>query len=343
MSATTMIADDCARSLAGGSVLGLAPLRDTHLVVTGGSGFVGTWLANTVACLNDRFGFNTRLTLIARRRSRFSAQLSGLESRPDVHCIAADVRQLVELPGDASWVIHAAGNPDNRQHATAPIETAAAIAEGTARVLTLADQLAELRSVLHFSSALVGGIDTGAGRSSASSVYADAKRFSEALCAAHRTQSRTPVIVTRPFTFLGPFQQLEAPWAANNFLHAALAGQPLKILGGGESVRTYMYGSDMAVLALLQLVRGRPGETYDLGGITPVTLQALAEIVVGQAKRPLEIRMNTAGRDVGVSRLVPNPERGATEFAFAPAFTPVEAVARTLAWHRDQARASQAA
>lgn len=321
---------DCRRSLAQAGPKALQPLAGTRLFVTGATGFVGSWLLATIACLNDDHGFGTQVTGIARQPHRNAAFQAFLQGRSDMAIAAADVRQLVTVPSDTDWILHAAGVPDSRVHAVDPIGTAAIIADGTMRVYRLADQVEHLRGVLHFSSGLVGGAD--AARIGANTVYREAKRYSEALCAAFRSEARLPVVVTRPFTFIGPFQDLTAPWAANTLLHAALHGQPLKLLGSGEAMRSYLYGSDMAVLALRQLVGGRSGETFDLGGIEPLRLIDLARMVVAQARRPLELRMNT-GRETGASALIPDMQVSAERFVFRPAFSVGEAIGRTLAWH----------
>jgi dTDP-glucose 4,6-dehydratase len=167
----------------------------------------------------------------------------------------------------------------------------------------------------------------------ATAAYAEAKRFAEVLCAAFRSQARLPIIITRPFTFVGPFQPLDAPWAVNHFLHAAIEGQPLKVQGAGDSVRTLLYGSDMAVLSLHQLVGGKSGAVYNLGGVEALTLREMAELVVTRAGRPLEVRYNTAGKTLAASRLTPDMSRSQTEFKLTPAFSAAEAISRTLQWH----------
>jgi nucleoside-diphosphate-sugar epimerase len=89
----------------------------------------------------------------------------------------------------------------------------------------------------------------------------------------------------------------------------------------------------MAALALHQLVGGKSGETYDLGGTEAISLVQLAQTVVAKAGRPLEIRVNTAGREVSAARLVPHMNKSISSFGFKPAFSVAEAVERTLAWH----------
>lgn len=339
------IFDDCRRSLEATGGKGLEPLRGGKILLTGATGFVGTWLLAMLAHLNDAHGFGVEVTALARRPSRLAERAPFLADRRDIRLIEADVRQYVETPAGLQWILHAAADPDSRHHATAPVETASVISEGTARILRMAEGAESLVRLLHYSSGLVqarNAADPG-GRVGASSVYTEAKAFSEALCAAYRSQARLPIVITRPYTFLGPFQALDAPWAVNNFLYAAINGQPLKLTGSGETVRSYLYGSDMAVLSLLQMVGGRSGETYDLGGADPVSLIDLAQTVVSQASRNLEIRINTAGREHGAARLVPDMDTSVRAFGFKPAFSPAEAIGRTLAWHAGLKSQRQAA
>jgi nucleoside-diphosphate-sugar epimerase len=332
---------DCERSLAGAGTGGLDKLRGTTLFIAGGSGFVGLWISVLVAYLNDHHDFRTTIVAAARRRARAADQAPFLLSRSDYSFVQADIRQIADLPRDTGWIVNAAGSPDSRQHATDPVNTMSVFSEGTERLLRIAEQLVQLKAVLHFSSSAV--YDRGspaiapqreaAAPLDATTAYAEAKRFGEVLCAAFRTQARLPIVVTRPFTFIGPFQPLDAPWAVNHFLHAALESQPLKVQGAGDSVRTLLYGSDMAVLALHQLVGGKSGAVYNLGAVEALTLREMAEMVVTRAGRPLEVRYNTAGKTLAASRLTPDMSKSQAEFKLTPAFSAADAISRTLAWH----------
>ena len=76
--------------------------------------------------------------------------------------------------------------------------------------------------------------------------YAEAKRYGESLCTLFRNQFRLPIVNVRPFSFVGPYQSLDAPWAINNFIRDVVMRQPIRIQGDGTAVRSYMYGADMA-------------------------------------------------------------------------------------------------
>lgn len=326
---------DCAASFAASGTAPLDALRGSHVLVTGATGFVGSWLLAAISYLNDAHSFGTRVTAVAKHRSNADRSVPFLTGRADIQSQEADVRQLAALPDDVEWIVHAAGVPDSRHHATNPIDTVSVIAEGTLRVLRLAEQATKLRQILHISSGLV---DASARHRPAGPTlaYEEAKRFSETLCYAFRSQAKLPIVITRPYTLLGPFQRIDSPWAANDFLHAAIEGQPLKIRGDGSAVRSYLYGSDMAMIALHQLVRGDSGAVYDLGGVEPMPVVELANIVAAKARRPLDIRIGTPARAGVEDRFVPDMDRVAQRLGVQPAIATVDAVARSLAWYANR-------
>lgn len=303
------------------------------MLVTGASGFMGSWLLSALAFLNDTHDFGTRVTAIARYPDQIEQRAPFLLGRGDIKWQASDVRQLVTLPDDLTWLIHAAGVPDSRHHATSPIETAAVIAEGTLRVLRLAEQVTGLQRILHVSSGLAGSTMDHAQPTGPTTAYVEAKKFSETLCYAFRSQAKLPIVITRPFTFIGPFQDIDSPWAANNFLHAAIQSQPLKIRGDGTATRAYLYGSDMAAMALTQMVCGDSGDIFDLGGTDAMTVADLANLVAAQVRHALDIRINAAARSSGNDRFIPDMNRTIRQFEVAPAFSTTEAIVRSLDWY----------
>jgi dTDP-glucose 4,6-dehydratase len=316
-----MVRDDCRRVL-DKQLTGLDALREGVLLVTGGTGFMGTWLAEMVAYLNDHHHFAVRLMLMSSRASSLAERVPYLAQRSDVELIDQDVVNLVELPEDATWVIHAAGDPDSRSHATDPLRTFRTIVRGTDAVLQAASRLASLRKVLHVSSGLVygaqprdlpclsedyvGSVDCA----TPGQAYAEAKRAAETLCASYRTQMRLPIVTARPFAFLGPYQRLNRPWAANNFIRDALRGGPIRIQGDGQSIRSYMHPADMAVWLLTILARGPSGSTYNVGSSEGVTLLNLARQIVDFCPEPVKVITRTLGSNAPrATNLVPDVTR----------------------------------
>lgn len=100
--------------------------------------------------------------------------------------------------------------------------------------------------------------------------YRQAKLAGEAECLA----SGVDVVIARLFTFYG--EKLSPDHAVVAFEQAAQRGEPLRIWGDGNCVRSYMSGEEMARWLWAILLRGKSGEAYDVGGDTPITILNLA-------------------------------------------------------------------
>ncbi|MHB1657189.1 MAG: NAD-dependent epimerase/dehydratase family protein [Burkholderiales bacterium] len=335
---------DCLRIL-NGREQPLERLRQSELVVIGGTGFVGTWIAEMVAALNDEYRFGISLTLIARNISQFEGRWPHLANRNDIKLIKSDVRQLGDFPMEADWVIHAAANPDVRTHASNPLDTASVIVDGTMTVMRTAERLGRLKKLLYLSSGLVCGTQAasidgiaekaeGAPAPEASFIYPNAKRFAETICSAARVQSRIPVLAARPFSFIGPYQPLDTPWAQTTFLTDAFRGKSIRVLGDGQVIRSYLYGGDAAYWFLKILTNGQSGDVVNVGSPEGITLQDLAKIVAKNFTPAPEIMLNTAPRSVGRSaHLLPDIAHAENEYGLS-VFTPLEeAIALTVQWH----------
>lgn len=338
---------DCLRIL-NGREKALEQLRQSELVVIGGTGFVGTWIAEMVAALNDEYQFGITLSLISRSTDQFASRLPHLANREDIKLIKSDVRQLGQFPMEADWVIHAAANPDVRTHASNPLDTASVIVDGTMAVVRTAERLSRLKKLLYLSSGLVCGTQPasingiaenaqGAPAPEASFIYPNAKRFAETICSAARAQSRIPVLVARPFSFIGPYQSLDTPWAQTTFLSDALRGKAIRVLGDGQVIRSYLYGSDAAFWFLKILTTGQSGDVVNVGSPVGITLQDLAQEVAKNFEPSPEIMFNTSPRSMGRStHFLPDTTHAQNDYGLT-VFTPLdEAIRLTVQWHAMQ-------
>ncbi len=96
------------------------------------------------------------------------------------------------------------------------------------------------------------------------SPYAASKAASDHLVRAWHHTYGLPVVTTNCSNNYGPLQFPEKliPLVILN----ALAGKPLPIYGDGKNVRDWLYVGDHCSGIRAALARGRPGETYNIGG-----------------------------------------------------------------------------
>jgi nucleoside-diphosphate-sugar epimerase len=341
--AIDLVRQDCIQSISGRAEI-LAPLKGQTVVITG-AGFTGTWLTELLTTLNDQHSFGTKVVLISDDIDEFNSSRPHLASRSDVSLIKKDVRDVSEIPAQTNWLIHTAAHPDSRYHASSPFETMRVIAEGTAAMFKAVERLNDFRMFLNISSSSVYGSqpldleslpESYIGAIPSGSIYAEAKRYGEALSAAAISQLRIPCISARPFAFIGPYQSLESPWAINNFVRNAMLGQAIRILGDGQTVRSYMYPSDMAFWYLRILTGGDSGAVYNVGSPTGISLQSVATLVAAHFSPAPDLRLNSMGSTVPRTRSVPDVSFATKSLGLDLKFDINAAIQRTILWNRSR-------
>jgi len=324
--------------------LDLSRLDNVGVAITGASGFMGIWLTELLQYLARVHKVRIKLTLVARDFGPAKEQAPHLYAPGAATLVCEDVRSLHELPEDVEWVVHAAASPDARVHNTQPMLASQTITQGTLSVLECATRLPRLRGFLNISSGYVAGFHSGATPIAErvfegfdpgvfSSAYMEAKRYAESLCSIFRNQHRIPVVTVRPFSFVGPYQSRDAPWAVNNFIHDAVARRPIRIQGDGTAVRSYMYGADMAWWLLNMLLKGESGRSYNLGSEKAVTLKDLAGRIGHLTNDKVEIHHSRPLLKSKPSVFVPSTDLARSELGLASKFDLDEALLRTLQWY----------
>jgi len=323
-----------------------AELKEKTLLITGGTGYIGKWIAEMVNYINDVEPYNIKLYLLSRDVQKFKDEMPHLAVKPFIRFIEQDVKNVHDLPQDINFIIHAAGSPDNRDHVSQPIRTVETFAKGTQAVLDAATRLSELHKLIHISSHQVYGKNENdtlieekyvgpVEFTGINNIYPEVKRYTETLCSIYRHQFKLPIVVLRPFAFVGPYHDLEKPWAINNFIRDGILGGPIRILGNGSTIRSYLYASDMAYWILKTLIKSEPGKNYNLGSKQAISLDDLAEKVKNSLGGNVEVLSKSAKQTyLTLSKLVPDITKIAKEIGVMESFTIDEAVNKTIAWNQ---------
>lgn len=341
--AQAALRQDCHEALA--PLSGLAARLVGHrIAVVGGTGFVGTWLAETVATLNDDLGCRVRLDLLGRGATAWTAVHPHLV-RDDVIAQAVDARSPFELARDTTLVLFAAGHADPRMHASDPNQVFLTSVHGVGHALAAAARLELLQRFVNVSSGLVlGGAPTDRALSEGDigpldftrfhNTYAEARRAAESLVTAFAGQYRIPTSTARAFTFIGPYQPLDAPWALNNFMRDALSGNDIRIHSNGSTRRSYLYGSDAAAWLLKMLLDGADGDVYNLGGADPISHSEVAAQVAGFATpAPRLIHMSQPAAGGRAHDFFPDLRHSQERLGVRVTVPVRAAIEKSLQWH----------
>ncbi len=96
------------------------------------------------------------------------------------------------------------------------------------------------------------------------SPYSASKAASDMLARAWSETYKLPVVISNCSNNYGPYQFPEKLIPV--VVLAAASGRPIPVYGKGDNVRDWLYVDDHADALLLIAERGRPGETYNVGG-----------------------------------------------------------------------------
>jgi dTDP-glucose 4,6-dehydratase len=299
-----------------------------RILMTGCTGFFGPWLLEPLLAAQDALDLDLRLWVLTRDPCGFCRRLPHLARHPSLELLEGDIRTFSPSGLSFTHLVHGAASSNGQRDPQSPAAMEATIVEGTRHVLAAAQGVSK---ALFISSGAVYGpqppdlerLEEDRPIAPLEPGYGEGKRKAEILCAG----APFPVALARCFAFLAPHLPLDAHFAAGNFLGAVLEGRPPVILGDGKAVRSYLYGTDLAVWLYTILLKGQGGRAYNVGSETAVTIRELAQAVGGGDPAP-------AGRaSSGASRYVPSTAR-ARALGLRQTVALPEAIRRTLAFHR---------
>ncbi len=292
----------------------LRALSGKTLLLTGGSGFVGSYLVESIIAFNRAHdGAPCRLLLPTRSLAATRSKWPHFFDIEEMIWFEWNGRDLAPPDDECDYAIHAASPADPANYLHAPMQTMEDIANGTSAVLRYARR-AGVRTLLYLSSGAAYGrqaADVDALQESDpcapdlaehSSCYGEAKRYAELLC---RT-SGVPAVIARLFAFVGPYQDIDGSFAVPDFIRQAMRDKTIRIHSDGSALRTYCYASDLAIGLWKLLLNGKPDDLYNVGADAPrISIRELAETIAGQVGDVEVVVEGMAGAGPR-SRYIPN-------------------------------------
>lgn len=323
-----------------------ASLRGAHVFLTGGTGFVGSWMTESLLWANRRLNLRARLTLLTRDPARLAPRFAAAAEAGALSLAAGDVRTF-ELDDRVDVVINAASPTTGR--AADPFELADTIVGGARNVLRFAARSGNI-PVLFTSSGAVYGRQPpaleripedyagGPDHLDPRFAYHEAKRLAELLHVAQGRRSGIKPKIARLFAFVGPYLPLDAHFAIGNFVRDALRGGPVVVNGDGTPVRSYLYATDMTVCLWHILYAGNSERAYNVGSDQPISIHEAACRTAAAAGLAIEsVQVHGRAAPAGPpERYVPNVDRAQSEFGLQQTVDLDAALDRTLRFSRER-------
>lgn len=349
-----------------------AEMAGRHLLIVGGAGFLGHYLVQSVLHWNrqqrNRQHPPIAVTVFDNYIRGVPAWLTALAGDPQLSLRRHDITQPLPAEMDAfDYIIHAGSIASPTYYRKYPIETMDANVNGLRRLLdyALEQKLAgrPITGFLFYSTSEIYGDptpdniptpETYRGNVSCTgprACYDESKRYGETLCVSFTQVHGLPVTIARPFNNYGPGLKISDRRVLPDFARDVLAGRDIVMLSDGAPTRTFCYVADAIVGYYKILVRGRPGEAYNIGIEAPeISMATLADKVAALARDLFGYQGRVICRPSEESSyLIDNPNRrcpviakAREELGYNPRIGVDEGLARALIWYRDNQIAEDA-
>lgn len=323
-------------------------LKDSHIFLTGGTGFIGTWVLEAIRFVNENQGANIRVTILTRNPENFHLKYPHLFEHPNFHYLAGDVVNLpyesLKTASQFTHLIHAATDASAELNEINPLRMFDTVVLGTRQILDFAVK-EKISKVLYLSSGAVygqqaPGVDFVSEASMSApdclnpkNTYAEGKRASEMLCAIYSKQFGCHIVIARIFALLGPLLNLDIHFAAGNFIRDAISGKKISVSGDGRPERSYLYPLDLVVWLLAMLTHGKSGAAYNAGseeGISIADLAKLTSSLIGNHGYEI-LGLTDSGWNPG--RYVPSSEHIRDQLGVKQTVSLADAIKRTAYWN----------
>jgi UDP-glucuronate decarboxylase len=345
-----------------------ASMDGGRLLIVGGGGFLGYYLVQSVLHWNRTAARPVPVTVFDNYSRGVPRWLEDLRGDPHLELRRHDVRD--PYPADApeaDYIVHAASIASPKYYRLHPIETMDANVDGLRNLLDHAnarrDGTRPVRGFLYFSTSEIYGDptpdqiptpETYRGNVSCTgprACYDESKRYGETLCVNFARAYGLPVKVARPFNNYGPGLKITDARVLPDFARDVMNGRDIVMHSDGSPTRTFCYIADAVVGYYRILLRGRPGEAYNVGTESPeISMADLAEMVVATARDLFGYRGSVVRRPSDdAAYLVDNPNRrcpviakARTELGYEPLVGLADGLRRSLLWYHDHPEAEEA-
>ena len=323
--------------------------RGRRVFISGGTGFFGAWLLESLAYCNRKLDTGIAATVLSREPGAFARRMPHLASEPCIRMLQGDVRDFAFPTEEFEYVIHAAA-PTSSAAASQPLELLSTLLDGTKRMLAFAEARGAKRFLLTSSGAVYGRQPQnlshipedylgGPEWLDSNAAYAEGKRVCEQMCSLYTRNSEIEFIIARCFAFVGPHLPLNQHFAIGNFIADALACRNIAVRGDGTPMRSYLYGADLAIWLWTMLLReslpGANPHVFNVGSGEAISIRDLAQVVVEELdpSQKVEVAKPPIAGDPRL-QYVPDVSKVDDCLGLRQSIGLREAIQRTAAWYR---------
>lgn len=318
--------------------LGTISFEDQRVLVTGGAGFLGSWMCDTL--LTSR----AHVICVDNFASGRKENIEHMMGHERFRFIEHDISVPLHIDKSLDYVFHLASRASPFEFEHYPIQILKAntmgvlIALGIAKkhgakvMYTSTSEVYGNPDVVPTPETYYGNVNPVGPRG----CYDEAKRCGEAYVMAYRKQHNLDARIARIFNTYGPRIRMDGIYGRviPRFICQALGGEPITVFGDGSQTRSFTYVTDQieGLLRLASLDAAR-GQVINIGNVNEITVLALAEKVIGITGSSSTISFHPLPEDDPLRRQ-PDVARAKQVLGWEPKVPLEKGLVRTIEWIR---------
>jgi UDP-glucuronate decarboxylase len=319
--------------------LGDISFEDRSILVTGGSGFLGSWICDVLV------EQQAKVICLDNLASGMKSNISSLMDKDNFKFIQHDITQPIFFDEPIDMVLHLASRASPFEFEKYPIQILKANTLGIWVALGIAKKH-EARFLYTSTSEIYGDareIPTSekyrgnVNPIGQRSCYAEAKRCGESYVIAYKLQHGLDVRIARIFNTYGPRLRAEGVYGRviPRFIEQALNNEPFTIFGDGSQTRSFCYVTDQVEgLLRLTFLDNLEGEkVVNIGSDEEIKIIELADMIKKLTNSNSEMEFHPLPKD-DPARRKPNISKAKEILGWAPKVSLEEGLKRTIEWFR---------
>lgn len=315
-------------------------LEDGEILITGGAGFLGSYMCEAL------IESNARVTCLDNLSSGLASNIAHLKDNENFQFIEHNISKPINFETKFDLVIHMASRAAPFEFEKYPIQILKANTLGIWVALGIAKKHSA-RFVYTSTSEIYGNPDPKSVPTPETyngnvnpigprSCYDEAKRAGEAFVVAYRQEHNMDTRMARIFNTYGPRMRADDIYgrAVPRFIDQALKGEDITVFGDGSQTRSFTYVSDQidGLLKLADLDEAR-GEVINIGNNKETTILELAELIKRLTNSSSKIAFHPLPED-DPKRRCPDISKAKKILGWEPKVSLEEGLKNTIKWFK---------
>ena len=289
--------------------LNLDFLQNTNLLISGGTGLIGSYLIDSLLINKS---LNVNITCLTTNSQRAVNRFGYFSNDSRLKFYECDLTSDLQINQKFDYVLHLASFSDAHNYAKYPVETMLMNFNGAKNLLEIARKSNTKKFFYASSSEIYGTSNEEMSETNQGvvntldirSCYNESKRASETLCISYSHEHNIDCVIGRFSRVYGPSMIIKDSKALSQFLKNALNGEDIVLKSKGDQLFSYCYVSD-AVNAIFYILQfGENCNAYNISNnLESISLKNIAEIVSSLNNKKVIIDLPSEIEKIGYTRV----------------------------------------